>query len=156
MRVIETNKYFVVKEINTQDMSEEQSINAIEEINILGSVNSTNVVKYFDSFISENGNINILMEYCSKGDLGTFLESRMGALLPEKYIWKFFIQICNGLYYLHKNNIIHRDLKSLNVFLTKDLTVKIGDLGAAKILENFSESKLKSKVGTPYYLSPEI
>ena len=137
-------------------MPEEQSINAIEEINILGSVNSPNIVTYYDSFISENGNINILMEHCAKGDLSTFLENRKGHLLSEKYIWKFFLQICLGLFHLHKNNIIHRDLKSLNVFLTKDFTVKIGDMGAAKIVENPSESNLKSKVGTPYYLSPEI
>lgn len=136
-------------------MTEDQSINAIEEINILGSVHSENIVKYYDSFISDNGNINILMEYCPKGDLCTFLENRR-SYLSEKYIWKFFIQICLGLYHLHKSNIIHRDLKTLNVFLAKDFTVKIGDMGAAKIVENYSESKLKSKVGTPYYLSPEI
>lgn len=117
-------------------MAEEQSINAIEEINILGSVHSPNIVKYYDSFISENGNINILMEYCSKGDLCTFLENRRGSYLSEKYIWRFFLQICLGLYHMHMNNIIHRDLKSLNVFLTKDFTVKIGDMGAAKIVEN--------------------
>lgn len=125
-----------MKEINTQHMAEEQSINAIEEINILGSVHSPNIVKYYDSFISENGNINILMEYCSKGDLCTFLENRNGSYLSEKYIWRFFLQICLGLYHMHINNIIHRDLKSLNVFLTKDFTVKIGDMGAAKIVEN--------------------
>lgn len=153
---IETQKYYVVKEISTQQMCEEQSINAIEEINILGSVNSPNIVTYYDSFISDNGNINILMEYWSKGDLCTFLENRKGAYLSEKYIWKFFIQMWLGLYHLHKNNIIHRDLKSLNVFLTRDFTVKIGDMGAAKIVEGSAESKLKSKVGTPYYLSPEV
>ena len=57
---------------------------------------------------------------------------------------------------MHKNDIIHRDLKSLNVFLTKDYNAKIGDMGAAKDITNRTESKFLSQVGTPYYLSPEV
>lgn len=55
---------------------------------------------------------------------------------------------------MHSNSILHRDLKTLNIFLTKDNRVRIGDLGVAKILDNF-ENFVTSKVGTPYYLSPE-
>jgi NIMA (never in mitosis gene a)-related kinase len=149
----------VLKEINTECMPEEQQINAIEEVNILGSVSSPHIVKYYDSFICDESNINILMEYCPKGDLGSFLENRRIAnqsKLSEKYIWKFFIQICVGLYDLHKSSIIHRDLKSVNVFLTKEYNMKIGDMGAAKVIKSSSESKQVSKVGTPYYLSPEV
>ena len=76
MLYLDCNRYYVIKEINTENLSQEQSIEAIEEINILGSVSSPHIVKYYDSFISDNGNINILMEYCHKGDLGTFLELR--------------------------------------------------------------------------------
>ena len=50
---------------------------------------------------------------------------------------------------------MHRDLKTLNIFLTKDNKIKIGDLGVAKILDNI-ENFATSKVGTPYYLSPEV
>ena len=60
-----------------------------------------------------------------------------------------------GLYSLHTKNILHRDLKTLNIFLTKEGTLKIGDLGVAKIL-NTSCSFANTLVGTPYYLSPEI
>jgi NIMA (never in mitosis gene a)-related kinase len=56
---------------------------------------------------------------------------------------------------MHSNKILHRDLKTLNIFLSKDNKIKIGDLGVAKILENF-ENFVTSKVGTPYYLSPEV
>lgn len=137
-------------------MDPSQSLNAIEEINILGSLDSPHIVKYHDSFISDDESINILMEYCSNGDLGTFLDKRGNKKLPEKYIWKLFLQILAGLHHLHSKQIIHRDLKSLNVFLTKEHNAKIGDMGAAKVLENRSESEFVSKVGTPYYLAPEV
>ena len=59
------------------------------------------------------------------------------------------------MYHLHSSNILHRDLKTLNIFLTKENKIKIGDLGGAKILENNTDFAT-SKVGTPYYLSPEV
>lgn len=75
--------------------------------------------------------------------------------LAENGVWRFFIQICIGLYHLHSNNILHRDLKTLNIFLTKENKIKIGDLGVAKMLDA-SDQFVTSKVGTPYYLSPEV
>ena len=71
------------------------------------------------------------MELCSRGDLGDYLEieRKKGKKLEEEQIWKFFIQICLGIQYLHKNKLLHRDVKPKNVFLTEDLSVKIGDIG---------------------------
>lgn len=69
--------------------------------------------------------------------------------------------MCLGIHYLHSRDIIHRDLKSLNIFLTKDNSAKIGDLGAARRLDsegNIVEeiSEIPQKVGTPFYLAPEL
>jgi len=58
----------------------------------------------------------------------------MGRQLAETKIWKFFIEMCLGLNYLHANRILHRDIKTINMFLAKDDCVKIGDLGVAKEL----------------------
>lgn len=73
----------------------------------------------------------IQMELCTKGDLGDYLEieRKKGRKLEEEQIWKFLIQICLGIQYLHKNKLLHRDVKPKNVFLTEDLSVKIGDIG---------------------------
>lgn len=79
----------------------------------------------------------------------------MGRPLREKLIWKFFIQMCLGLEYLHSKKVLHRDVKTLNMFLTKDDSIRIGDLGVAKVLTH-TANFAKTMVGTPYYLSPEL
>lgn len=74
------------------------------------------------------------MEYCENGDLGIYLKRQMGKQLTENRIWKFFVEMCLGMQYLHSNKILHRDIKTINMFLTKDDRIKIGDLGVAKML----------------------
>ena len=75
--------------------------------------------------------------------------------MPEKQIWRFFIEMCLGIQYLHANRILHRDIKTINMFLAKNDTIKIGDLGVAREL-NQSANMAHTVVGTPYYLSPEL
>ena len=79
----------------------------------------------------------------------------MGRSLPEEKIWKFFIEMCLGIQYLHTNRILHRDIKTINMFLTKNDNIKIGDLGVAREL-NQTANMAHTVVGTPYYLSPEL
>ena len=79
----------------------------------------------------------------------------MGRNLSEAKIWKFFIEMSLGLHYLHSFRILHRDIKTINMFLGKDDKVKIGDLGVAKLL-NQTNNMAHTIVGTPYYLSPEL
>ena len=100
------------------------------------------------------------MEYCDCGDLCSFLNRIKKQRKSEEYfleidfVWKLFIQMSIGLYYIHSKKIIHRDIKTLNIFLTKKLDAKIGDLGVAKILENTNHAM--TFIGTPYYVSPEM
>jgi serine/threonine protein kinase len=148
-------QYYVLKQISLFNMNKAQIEEVKNEAKILYSLNSSFIVKYEDSFV-DNNNLIIIMEYCDGGDLSNYLNIQMksGKAMNEEKIWKFFIQICLGLAYIHSKKILHRDLKTLNIFLTKDEKVKIGDLGVAKVLSqtNFA----KTFVGTPYYLSPEI
>ncbi len=104
------------------------------EIELLGELESPYIVGYLDAFIEET-NINIIMEFCQHGDLETYIKRQNGKAFTDNFIWKVFIQICLGLQYLHAKDIIHRDLKTLNILLGKDNTAKIGDFGAAKRLE---------------------
>jgi NIMA (never in mitosis gene a)-related kinase len=77
----------------------------------------------------------------------------MGKPIKEETIWKFTIQIMLGLQSLHSKKILHRDIKTLNIFLDDNFDVRIGDLGTAKTL---STEFTNTIVGTPYYLSPEL
>lgn len=65
--------------------------------------------------------------------------------MVENLIWKIFIHIALGIQYLHSLEIIHRDLKSLNIFMIKDGIAKIGDLGCAKKLQPQSKSETNSE-----------
>ena len=69
------------------------------------------------------------------GDLATKIKYNLkhGLIFRENIIWNYLIQILEGINYLHENKIIHRDLKSANLFLMKDGTVKIGDLNVSTI-----------------------
>ena len=163
-KVEKENIIYVLKQIPLNNATDIESIK--NEATILSSLNSEYVVKYYESFIEDN-NLNIIMEYCEGGDLSTYMKqykakilsnksynSFPSLILPENLIWKMFIQISLGLYHIHKKKILHRDLKTLNIFLTKDYNCKIGDLGVAKILNGTNHAN--TFVGTPYYLSPEI
>ena len=150
-----TNEIYVIKQITLKGLSSKEKNEVRQEAKILSSINSDFVVKYYDSF-EENNNINIVMEYCDEGDLHNFILKKReeNKLIEEKLIWNLFIKMTIGLAHIHKMKILHRDLKTMNIFLKSGFQVKIGDLGVAKVL--LKNSFAKTLIGTPYYLSPEI
>jgi serine/threonine protein kinase len=88
-------------------------------------------VKYYDSFI-DDGTLNIVMEYCDKGDLDAFIKIQNGMAVSEMRLWKFLIEIALGFESFHALNVLHRDLKPKNIFLTREYEVWIGDFGVIK------------------------
>ncbi len=153
---------YVIKDVRIGELSFREQEEAINEVNILAGIDSSHIVGYFDSFI-EDGSLHIVMEYCNRGDLQALVKKAKAkdiACLKEDVTWNLGLQVILGLHHLHEQRILHRDLKSANVFLQKDSTqkyfsVKIGDLGVAKLLET-STAFAQTIVGTPYYLSPEL
>ena len=100
------------------------------------------------------------MEYANDGDLSKKIRAQKQKIFGEKYfseekIMQYFYQICRGLQYIHSKNIIHRDIKSQNIFLMKNGKLKIGDFGIAKALTE-TKNNASTVIGTPYYFSPEI
>ncbi|KAM9859411.1 serine/threonine-protein kinase Nek4 [Aulostomus maculatus] len=95
------------------------------------------------------------MGFCEGGDLYHRLKQQKGELLPERQVVEWFVQIAMALQYLHERNILHRDLKTQNIFLTKTNIIKVGDLGIARVLENQNDMA-STLIGTPYYMSPEL
>lgn len=95
------------------------------------------------------------MEYANDGDLFHKIchHKKQGVHIEEELIWSILIGMIKGLQCLHEKNIYHRDLKSANVFLCKDKSVKIGDMNVSKIAK---KGLLYTQTGTPYYASPEV
>jgi len=89
------------------------------------------------------------------GDLAKRIKERRGAYFSEAQILDWFTQICLAVKHVHDRKIIHRDLKTQNIFLTKSNIIKLGDFGIARVLTN-TRDHAKTVIGTPYYLSPEI
>lgn len=162
VRRLADERLYVIKTVRVSELSVRERHDAINEVKILAQLDSPYVVRYFDSFM-EDESLHIVMEYCNRGDLQSLVrkaKDRSVKCLKEHVTWDLTLQIILGLYYLHSKKILHRDLKSANVFLMKQgkdkyFGVKIGDLGVAKLLET-STAFAQTIVGTPYYLSPEL
>ena len=115
-------------------MPRREALQALNEIDVHGQlVDHPYTVKYYDSFISGT-KVNIVMEFCQNGDLQGLLRSKRCTNRPiqESHVLKILIQICLGVLALHEKRILHRDLKTQNVFLTKQNEIRIGDFGLAK------------------------
>lgn len=151
-------KVIAVKIISVAKLDKKQLDNALTEVRIICAIKHPNIVRYHDAFIDQkNKDLYLIMEYLGGGDLSGrigFLQ-RAKSLLSEKQVWRYSLQILQGLKALHQHKIIHRDIKPGNLFLSDDYqTVKVGDLNTSKIM---GDKKLTNTViGTPFYLAPEI
>ena len=153
---LKDNNHYALKKVNLRNLSKKEIENALNEVSILSSVKSEYIISYKDSFIDEtDSTLCIIMEYADEGDLQKkiTLYKKLKKSFLENDIWRIFIQITKGLKDLHDYNILHRDLKSANIFLFKDGTVKIGDLNVSKIT---SRGLGCTQTGTPFYASPEV
>ena len=95
----------------------------------------------------------IEMEYADGGTLAQLL-SRQNRPMDERDILIMFRQVVSAIKYMHDHNILHRDLKTANVFLTKDKVIKVGEFGISKVMT--TRAQAQTVLGTPYYLSPEM
>ena len=146
----ENNNIYCLKKINTKKTKDKEN-----EINILSNLSHPNLIKCFFSFYNSE-NIYIIMDFCEFGDLFSLLQSvkKKKVFVNEDIIWNIAIQVLVGLNYLHSKKIIHRDIKLLNLFMTKDKKIKIGDMGMSIIFDE--EELIHSRVGTPLYIAPEL
>ncbi|XP_078450707.1 serine/threonine-protein kinase Nek1-like isoform X1 [Lampetra planeri] len=145
---------YVIKEINISRMSPKERDEARKEVCVLANMRHPNIVSYKESF-EERGNLYIVMDYCEGGDLFKRINAQKGVLFSEDQILDWLVQLCLALKHVHDRKILHRDIKSQNIFLTKAGVVQLGDFGIARVLNSTMELA-QTCIGTPYYLSPEI
>ena len=146
----------ILKQVPIEQLNSADRQSILTEIKVLSMLHHPNVIEYYENFLQDKAMM-IVMEFAAGGTLFDLLEMRRreGKYLEEAELVHLFAQIVLSMYYVHQNQILHRDLKTQNIFLTRSQDhVKIGDFGISKILS--TKSKAFTVVGTPCYISPEL
>ena len=150
------NQIYALKRVKLKNLKEKNVLYSLNEVRILASIKSNYIISYKEAFYDEKDNTLILvMEYADNGDLNKMIKryKKNNQLIEEDEIWKIFIQLIKGLKSLHDLNILHRDIKSANIFLFSNGSAKLGDLNVSKVAKN---GLTYTQTGTPYYASPEV
>ncbi|KAF4656432.1 hypothetical protein FOL47_008914 [Perkinsus chesapeaki] len=148
---------YIMKTIDIRRMNKKQQKEARNEVKVLSSLKHPYVVCYRDSFFEESNGLCIIMDYAEGGDLSARIRKArdFGKGFTEPQILRWFSQAALALKYMHEKHILHRDLKTQNLFLTRTDRLRLGDFGISKILDS-TLAFAETTIGTPYYLSPEI
>ena len=139
------------RKIYAMKVNKDKNINS-KEVQVLKTINSPTIIHLYESQVL-NEKEYMVLEYAERGTLYERIKefSKSNKKFDQNQILDWMVQILIGLYSLHKNDIMHRDIKSDNLFICDNDVVKIGDLGQAS-----KESKSKSFVGTFFYRAPEM
>lgn len=151
---LDTDELVVVKQIHLGSQSPDLQEASLREASLLKMLDHPNIISFKDSFI-DNDFLYIVMEYASGGDLNSKINERKGQHFSEQQILTWFSQLCLALQVIHQHKILHRDIKSQNVFIDSKGNCKLGDFGIAKCLDTTGQFA-QTVVGSPFYLSPEI
>ncbi|CAD8108765.1 unnamed protein product [Paramecium sonneborni] len=150
----------VTNQIRAIKVISKEKANAIEverlriEIEILKRLDHPNIIKIYE-FYQDNKNIYIVTELCTGGELFDKIQDQQA--FSERKAAETMKQILSAVNYLHKSKIVHRDLKPENILYEANkpqALLKIVDFGTSRVFE--SGYKMNQKLGTPYYIAPEV
>eukprot|EP00961_Rhodomonas_salina_P013990 187466-Rhodomonas_salina.1 len=153
------NKNFALKQIVCGNITEANF--ALQEAKTLNKLEHPGIVKYEDVFLHEKRDhgvmkivVCIVMEFCERGDLAHAIGDckQRNQPIPQHVVVRWLKDMFSGLAFLHKQKLMHRDLKGMNIFISRDGSLKLGDFGLARQVAK----DVRSKVGTPCYLAPEV
>ena len=149
---------FVVKLVQLDILSESDRRLAQQEVEVLRSLDHPHVVKFRESF-AIGSVLAIVVDFCEAGDLRYLIKqvASKGESFNEEQIMCWFAQLVDALAYVHSKRILHRDLKTSNIFLSgpQACNALLGDFGISRVFEGSLDVAV-TVVGTPYYMSPEV
>ena len=134
-----TNKVYCLKQIVMEAYSDDERALAEQEVEVLRTLDHPGIVRYYEHFVADDS-LCVVMAYCEGGDLARVIKQRAdrGDFFSEGEILDWFVQIVMALHHIHTKRILHRDLKTQNIFISRgrDGTmglVKLGDFGISKV-----------------------
>lgn len=149
-------KHYCMKVIKLKGIPRKEREATRNEVMLLQKLMHPNIVAYKDSFFARGRDqLCIAMTYCDGGDLEQRVTARRRKLWKEDQILHYFVQIALGIHYMHQNKVLHRDIKTQNIFLLGNGRLVLGDLGISKVLDG-TMAFASTQIGTPYYMSPEL
>ncbi|XP_032532572.1 serine/threonine-protein kinase PAK 3-like isoform X2 [Chiroxiphia lanceolata] len=143
-----TGGQVAIKKISLQETSKELTLNEIE---VMRTNRNSNIVNYLDSYIVEE-ELWLVMEYV---DGGTLYDVISETCMSEGQMAAVSRECLQGLYFLHSNGVIHRDIKSSNILIRTDGSVKLADFGLSAQL-SLEQSYRNSVIGTSWWMAPEV
>lgn len=148
------NKQVVAIKVLDLDTAEDEILDIQQEISTLSKLSHSdgvNITKYYGSYL-HGTNLWIIMELCIGGSVRTLLKA---GRIEEKYMSIIAREVSSALSYIHKEGVIHRDIKAANILITNEGKVRLCDFGvAAQVTSN--KIKRSTIVGTPYWMAPEV
>lgn len=160
----QTGKKVALKKVLMENEKEGFPITALREIKILQLLKHENVVNLIEicrtkatQFNRYKGSIYLVFDFCEHDLAGLLSNANVKFTLAE--IKKVMQMLLNGLYYIHRNKILHRDMKAANVLITRDGVLKLADFGLARafsLAKNSQGNRYTNRVVTLWYRPPEL
>ena len=155
--LMEDGEPVAVKCVALATLPDDEAKRAMSEVAILRNLSHRHVLRFLDCFIDHDTLLCLVTEFVDGGDLCALIKGfrRSGHFIDAFVVADIGRQLLEGLAYLHKHGILHRDFKPANVYVTRGGTIKIGDFGVSKMLTS-STPQAATFVGTPFYMCPEL
>lgn len=150
----------IVKRIGLSGLSKREMRLVRQEAKLLATLRHPHIVSHLDTFVVDRS-LCIAMEYCQGGDLERWVDRTRRTGLPQDHqetVTRFVVQVCLALEHVHSKRVVHRDVKSSNLFLMRqegEVVVKLGDFGISRVLAA-GENLCATSIGTPCYMAPEL
>ena len=148
-----------MKRIGLQGLAPKERKSAFQEVKLLRDLQHPHICSYRDSFVHRPTNqLCLVMTYCEGGDLHKRVQKikKEHARFSEARVLRWACQLALALQYIHeRHNIIHRDIKTQNIFVREDDSLMLGDFGVSRVLDSPTDLA-NTCVGTPFYMCPEL